>query len=61
MQDQVPRAEPEQLSDEQVRALRIHIVRTLLDSTPREEWDRYVLDTEPDVAPVLNAYRAERS
>lgn len=61
MQDQAPHAEPEQLSDEQVRELRIHIVRTLLESTPREEWDRYVLDTEPEVASVLNAFRAERS
>lgn len=57
----MPHGEPERLSTEQVRELRIHIVRTLLDSTPREEWDRYVLDTEPDVASVLNAYRAKRS
>jgi hypothetical protein len=57
----MPHAEPERLSDERVCGLRIHIVRTLLDSTPREEWDRYVLDTEPEVTSVLNAYRAERS
>lgn len=53
-----PNAEPVQLSKEQVRGWRMHIARTVLESTPREEWDRYVLDTEPETAALLNASKA---
>ena len=47
-----------QLAPDEVRALRVRIVRAILDTEPREEWDRYVLDTEPETAAVLNSYRA---
>ena len=52
---------PRTLNRAEVRALREHVARQLLDSTPPEEWDRYVLDTEPETAAVLKSYRAEHA
>jgi hypothetical protein len=50
-----------QLTPEEVRALRERIARTILDTTPREEWAMFVLDAEPETAAILSSYRAGRS
>lgn len=45
------------LAPDEVRELRVQIARAILDTAPREEWDRYVLDTEPETAAMLKVRR----